>query len=100
MEVRYTTEYYTLTVLYLNAKTGEEMAPSVSRRLAYCDLYEIESPYIEGYTPNMSVVSGMMYDRDKTITVLYSVDDITIIDNFTVPRGIPNQSVSYGDCVE
>ncbi|MBO2517614.1 MAG: hypothetical protein CW338_10195, partial [Clostridiales bacterium] len=101
VEVKYTTEHYTLTILYLNAKTGEQMAePYVNKKLEYCDTYSVESPYIAGYRADKTVVEGMMYAKDKTVTVLYSPDDTIIIDHFDVPRGIPNQSVTYGDCAE
>ncbi len=100
VEVKYTTVYYTLTVQYVNADTGAQMAEPHIEKLAYCDNYYVESPYFEGYRASKSVVSGMMYAKDLTVTVLYSSRGIIIVDNFDVPRGASSQSLTCGDCVE
>lgn len=48
----------------------------------------------------MTVVTGMMYAKDLTVTVLYTSQGIIIVDNFDVPRGASNQGLMCGDCVE
>ena len=53
-----------------------------------------------GYRASKSVVSGMMYAKDLTVTVLYSSRGIIIVDNFDVSRGASSQSLTCGDCVE
>lgn len=40
--------------------------------------YNVASPAIEGYTPNMTVVSGIMGTRHLTFTVVYTADDVEI----------------------
>lgn len=100
VEVKYTAVYYTLTVQYVNADTGAQMAEPHIEKLAYCDNYRVVSPYFEGYRANMTVVTGMMYAKDLTVTVLYTSQGIIIVDNFDVPRGAANQGLMCGDCVE
>lgn len=79
---------------------GDMLEDILIETAAKRDNYYVESPYFEGYRASKSVVSGMMYAKDLTVTVLYSSRGIIIVDNFDVPRGASSQSLTCGDCVE
>ena len=66
--------YYTLTVNYVYAD-GTTAAPSATRILAAGSSYSVESPAIEGYTPDLTVVAGTLNGND-TLTVTYTADAV------------------------
>ena len=68
------TTYYTLTVHYVYAD-GTTAAPSATRNLTSGTRYTVDSPVIEGYTPDRAVVSGNLYASD-TLTVTYTANAI------------------------
>ena len=64
---------HTLTINYVYAD-GTEAAPTYTALLEYGASYRVISPYIEGYTVDCTIVSGVMGDVDITITVTYTRD--------------------------
>lgn len=74
--VTYTAQYertakpYTLTVLYRFADGTTAHSP-YTQPVNTGSSYNVESPSIEGYTPNQSVVSGTMPAKDTEILVTY-----------------------------
>ena len=73
------TTRYTLTVRY-EYEDGTQAAPTHTERLARGDAYSVDSPVIEGYTPDQAVVSGEMPGRSLTVTVVYTPDGQDIPD--------------------
>ena len=65
--------YYTLTVHYVYAD-GTTAAPSATRNLTSGTRYTVDSPVIEGYTPDLAVVSGTKLAQTETFTVVYTAD--------------------------
>ena len=63
--------YHRLIVNY-SFENGNVACESVSKILEISSEYNIPSPEIEGYTPNISCVSGIMPNEDLTIDVVYS----------------------------
>ena len=73
------TTRYTLTVRY-EYEDGTQAAPTYTERLARGDAYSVDSPVIEGYTPDQAVVSGEMPGRSLTVTVVYTPEGQDIPD--------------------
>ena len=73
------TTRYTLTVRY-EYEDGTQAAPTHTERLARGDAYSVDSPVIEGYTPDQAVVSGEMPGRSLTVTVVYTPEGQDIPD--------------------
>ena len=62
---------HTLTVNY-QYSDGTQAAEPVTQSLETGAEYKIPSPAIEGYTPNILEVSGIMPDEDLSVEVTYS----------------------------
>lgn len=67
--VTYYPNEYNLTINYLD-EDGYQMDDSYSATLKYNENYEIESPTILGFEPDIEIVSGTMED-DLIINVIY-----------------------------
>ena len=69
IDVVYTKNTYSLSIKYINWY-GNEISDEYHAEYKYLDEYNVESPIIYGYTPNVSVVSGTI-TRDEIIYVSY-----------------------------
>ncbi|WNX83118.1 InlB B-repeat-containing protein [Agathobaculum sp. NTUH-O15-33] len=67
---------YTLTVHYKKADGGEA-APSKSEVYTVGQNYTVSSPAVEGMTPNLETVTGIMPAADTEITVTYYPNNAT-----------------------
>ena len=61
---------HTVTVNY-EYEDHSTAAPSATKEISEGAFYSIESPAIEGYVPTDAIVSGIMGNRDTTVTVTY-----------------------------
>ena len=74
----YTVNYYILTISYVY-EDGTAAAEAYTATLNYGDAYSVTSPVIDGYTPDMDIVSGTMGADNVTFTVVYTANET---DNF------------------
>ena len=65
---------YTLTINYVFAEGGEA-APSYTAQVPYGEAYEVESPTVVGYAPDLATVTGTMGAADVTVTVTYTEEE-------------------------
>ena len=77
VNVTYTKAQHTLTVNY-KYPNGEEAAPSVIQTLEYGAQYNVLSPEVAGYRPDIAAVSGAMPDNNLTVDVTYSKGMFTL----------------------
>lgn len=64
-------ENHTLTIKYLDEEENE-IAETYTAELESGKAYEIESPAIEGYTPDQATISGTIGNEDIEIVVTYT----------------------------
>ena len=74
--VTYTPIEYQLQIEYLYADSvdqlaGTQAAAAYSAKVAYGSSYEVVSPEIEDFEPDLQTVTGTMPAQDVTVTVLY-----------------------------
>lgn len=72
---RYSINDYKLTVTYVYAEGSTPVTPSPTpyeEDVTYKETYSVTSPTIEGYTPDIEVVSGTMGGEAKNVTVTYT----------------------------
>ena len=67
----YTINSYTLTIYYVYAD-GSTAAPALIREYNYGQAYSEESPSIEGYAPDITVIEGTMGAANAEYTVTYT----------------------------
>ncbi len=67
---------YTLTIKYLTS-TGTTIVSEYITALEEGEKYNIPSPEIEGYTPDVATVKGTMGDKNVTVTVTYEKVKVT-----------------------
>ncbi len=72
--VVYTPIDYTLTVLY-QYEDGTTAAPTYIAFVNEGEEYGVESPQVEGHTPDLTIVSGTMPTEDVQVTVIYAGTD-------------------------
>ena len=65
---------YTLTINYVFAEGGEA-APAYTAQVPFGEAYEVESPTVAGFTPDIAVVTGAMGAADVTVTVTYTEEE-------------------------
>ena len=68
-------EQFTLTVRYWVG--GQTAFPTFFRVYAYGDAYNVVSPLMPGYSVDLPVVSGIIYE-DTVVDVYYTPDDVTL----------------------
>ena len=98
---------YRLTIYYVYYNGGTA-APTYSSQEEAGASYGVSSPDISGYTPSMSLVSGVMPARDVQYTVIYYPDgefddsgsSFMNLDDYEVPLGIGSHAVNVGICIE
>ncbi|MBO4562112.1 MAG: MucBP domain-containing protein [Clostridia bacterium] len=76
--VTYTADSHTLTINYVFAEGGQAAQPHVETVLCGAS-YSVASPEIEGYTPDIAVVEGVMGAEDVTVIVVYTADAPAIL---------------------
>ena len=90
---------FNLTINYVY-QNGKRAAASYNRGgLKNGETFDITSPVIAGYTASETVVSGTIYNRDITVTVIYTADGVNL-DDYGVPLGLGNITMNVGDCFE
>ena len=115
LDVYYTVNTYYLTINYIFLN-GATAAPTFSTRVDYGTDYRVESPAVNGYTPDEPVVEGRMPARDVTVTVIYTANPrpaavvtpplalghvpYAILDDYDTALGIPNLSINAGEVYE
>ena len=73
VNVEYTINYYTLTIVYKYGSTT--MAPTYTHDYAYGETFSVPSPIIEGYTCVPATITGTMRTSPTTRTVNYTPND-------------------------
>lgn len=73
--ITYSADIHKVTVTYVYDDRSEAWEPDVIN-VAFGQDYRIEAPYIESYTPNMSVIEGTMGNSDVNVTVTYTLNII------------------------
>ena len=100
VDVLYTANEYTLTILY-RYMDGTAAAATVTRKVAFGARYDVASPVINGYRANRLRVTGTMPARDLTVTVLYAANNTPIvIDESETPLGLGAMSINVGETIE
>ena len=90
---------FNLTVNYVY-QNGKRAAASYNRGgLKNGETFDITSPVIAGYTASETVVSGTIDNRDIKVTVIYTADGVNL-DDYGVPLGLGNITMTVGDCFE
>lgn len=103
---------YRLTIYYVYTD-GRTAAPTYSEVLQGGTEYSVPSPEIEGYTPSIRVVSGVMPMRDVEYTVVYfspkddtpafpysEMPEITGLTDYETPTGLGFSVSNVGICFE
>lgn len=69
-----TTRYYNLTIHYVD-ELNNTIAPTITYTYEQGEAYNITSPIIDGYIPDIEIVEGIL-NRNRTITVIYSTIEV------------------------
>lgn len=100
IDVIYAPVSYALTVRYVYLD-GAQAAPPRAQELAAGTRYSVESPVIEGYAANPTLVEGVMPARDLVRTVLYLPEaEEIIIEDAGIPLYVGSMALNVGDCFE
>ena len=99
VDVTYTINSYILTVNYLYAD-GTTAAASHTESVNYNATYNVTSPAITGYTPDLPVVTGTMGTENVTVDVTYTINSYTLTVNYLYADGTTaaashTESVNY-----
>ena len=86
MTVTYLINSHTLTITYVTPD-GVTAPTTFSQSYTYGAPYSVDSPVIEGYTPDAATVSGNMPDNDVNVTVTYSINSYTLTINYQYANG-------------
>ena len=84
--VVYGTDVYMLTIHYQYAD-GTTAHDDNTRQISYGAPYSVTSPVIEGYTPDMAIVSGTMGAAALTVTVTYTINSHLLTVNYKYENG-------------
>ena len=77
VDVTYNINSYTLTINYKYADNTLAFPPHIEQ-VNYNTTYSVDSPTIEGYTPDQVTVSGTMPDHVVTVDVIYNINSYTV----------------------
>ena len=93
--VTYIANNYPLNIIYVMADGNDAVKPAnvENQMVAYGTAYSVASPGVEGYTPDIAVVSGTMDENGRTETVTYTKDAVEI--KFVIPERI-TADTNYG----
>ena len=85
----WTTANQPLTINYVMADGKTELAPAAyTGDVAYLATYEVASPAVTGYTPDVATVSGTMdVVGGKTVTVTYTPNDYALNITYVMSDG-------------
>ena len=91
---------HTLTITYVTPD-GVTAPTTFSQSFTYGAPYSVTSPTIEGYSPDVAIVSGNMPDNDVNVTVTYLINSHTLTITYVTPDGVTapttfSQSFTYG----
>ncbi len=95
VDVTYSINSYTLTINYKYAD-GTTAAASHTETLDFGASYNVTSPSITGYTPDLPVVSGTMGTQNVTVDVTYSINSYTLTINYLYANGTPAATTYTG----
>ena len=74
---QYAPDEYTLTINY-QYSNGNTAAPTHTESIGYHTNYNVESPTLTGYTPDIATVTGTMGAQNETVTVTYTPNNYEI----------------------
>lgn len=77
---------HTVTVLYQNAD-GTQAATGVTGTYFIGQTYEIASPRVVGYRPDIEKITGVMRDEDAVFTVVYSIEEYALTIRYVYADG-------------
>ena len=85
---------YGLTINYVDFN-GQTVHESYSQSLDYGTGYEVASPAVDTYMPELDTVKGTMGTEAVTVNVRYAQVQMLNIDNVTVCTGETTQEINY-----
>ena len=92
-------EIHTVTIVYVN-EDGEPLLPEETHELEEGTEFSYPVPEIEGYVRPVPLVSGRMGTLDIVETVIYTNEDLFLIDLYRIPLGVGKVYMQEGDCYE
>ncbi len=93
----WTSTGYSLSISYEYAKGGSASVTH-SETVSYNAAYSVNSPAIDGYTPDRTVVAGNMPSSDVSIVVRYSPNNYSLtFDANSGSVSTASKTVTYGD---
>ena len=97
--VTYSPKEYALNITYVMSDGNNAVKPAdvVNRMVTYNTEYNVPSPTVTGYTPDIGVVEGTMDENGKTATVTYSPIKYPL--NITYVMNDGNNTVKPNDVV-
>lgn len=87
----------TLTITYTGA--GDDTPATYTAEVAYGTEYKVDTPVVEGYTPDKAAVSGTMPNNEVNETVTYTPNNYTITYKVDGKSYEDPVTVKYGDAV-
>lgn len=100
VDVVYRQLIYKLTIYYI-FEDGTTAHKEYEAKLTAGEKFAVESPEIEGYKPNLWMISGEMPARDLNYTVIYMAQNTPVdLSAATAPLGIGNVVPNAGDCFD
>lgn len=100
VDVVYRQLIYKLTIYYI-FEDGTTAHKEYEAKLTAGEKFAVESPEIEGYKPNLWMISGEMPARDLNYTVIYMAQNTPVdLSAATTPLGIGNVVPNAGDCFD
>ncbi len=100
VDVVYRQLVFKLTIYYI-FEDGTTAHKEYEAKLMAGEKFAVESPEIQGYKPNLWMISGEMPDRDLNYTVIYMAQNTPVdLSAATTPLGIGNVVPNAGDCFD
>ena len=99
VDVTYSDNSYILTINY-KYEDGTIAAPTYTENVSYGASYNVTSPTITGYTPDLAVVTGTMGAENVTVDVTYTINSYILTVNYLYADGTAaaashTESVNY-----
>ena len=100
IDVVYVRQIYKLTIYYI-FEDGTTAHKEYEAKLYADEKFEVESPEINGYKPNLWMISGVMPDRNLNYTVIYIARTKPVeIQEAVAPLGVGSVVPNTGDCFD
>ena len=100
IDVVYVRQIYKLTIYYI-FEDGATAHKEYEAKLYADEKFEVESPEINGYKPNLWMISGVMPDRNLNYTVIYIARTKPVeIQEAVAPLGVGSVVPNTGDCFD